>query len=131
MHFYVIVIIHVTTKSLVVYLLKFEVIGPDGVCKMSTKYVSCVPDADTLKSMTDAGYTFRLNNRRIKLSAIHTEVAKQPVTYRILCIETEEVFDTQSQAAKHLGIDPAAVSDSIKTGKVRAGYTFKKIEVLK
>ena len=111
--------------------MKFEVIGPDGVGKMSTRYVSCVPDSDTLKSMADAGYTFRLNNKRIKLSAIHTEIAKLPIMHGVFCIETEEVFDTQSQAAKHLGIDPAAVSDSIKTGKVRAGYTFKKIEVVK
>lgn len=131
MHFYVIVIIHVTTKSLVVYLLKFEVIGSDGVGKMSTRYVSCVPDSDTLKSMADAGYTFRLNNKRIKLSAIHTEIAKLPIMYGVFCVETEEVFDTQAQAAKHLRVDPAAVSDSIKTGKVRAGYTFKKIEVVK
>lgn len=46
---------------------------------------------------------------------------------KIRCIETGELFDKQSQAAKALGIDPAAVSDSLKTGRKRAGYTFERV----
>lgn len=46
---------------------------------------------------------------------------------RVRCIDTGEVFDTQSAAAKHFNIDPAQVSDSIKTGRPRSGYTFEKV----
>lgn len=46
---------------------------------------------------------------------------------KIRCVETGELFDKQSHAAKHYGIDPASVSDSIKTGRPRAGYTFEKV----
>lgn len=47
----------------------------------------------------------------------------------IRCKETGQTWDKQSWAAKELGIDAAQVSDSIKTGKTRSGYTFEKIEV--
>lgn len=53
----------------------------------------------------------------------------KPVTTskRVRCVDTGEVFDTQSAAAKHFKIDPAQVSDSIKTGRPRSGYTFEKV----
>lgn len=47
----------------------------------------------------------------------------------IRCRETGQTWEKQSWAAKELGIDAAQVSDSIKTGKTRSGYTFEKIEV--
>lgn len=47
----------------------------------------------------------------------------------VRCKETGQTWDKQSWAAKELGIDAAQVSDSIKTGKTRSGYTFEKIEV--
>ena len=47
----------------------------------------------------------------------------------IRCKETGQTWEKQSWAAKQLGIDAAQVSDSIKTGKTRSGYTFEKIEV--
>ena len=47
----------------------------------------------------------------------------------IRCKETGQIWDKQSHAAKELGIDAAQVSDSIKTGKTRSGYTFERIEV--
>lgn len=46
---------------------------------------------------------------------------------RILCVETGQIFNKQSEAAKALNIDPAQVSDSIKTGRPRSGYTFQKV----
>lgn len=46
---------------------------------------------------------------------------------KVRCVDTGEVFDTQSAAAKHFKIDPAQVSDSIKTGRPRSGYTFEKV----
>ena len=44
---------------------------------------------------------------------------------KVRCIDTGEIFSKQSEAAKKYGIDPAAVSDSLKTGRKRAGYTFE------
>lgn len=109
--------------------MKFEVIGPDGKCKMSTLYASCVPDKDTLKHMVGAGYSFRVNGKKIKLNDIDTAIKGCNIKYKIRCEDTGEVFDKQSEAAKHYNIDPAAVSDSLKTGKRRSGYIFTKIEV--
>lgn len=45
----------------------------------------------------------------------------------IECIETGKLYAKQSHAARDLGIDPAYVSDSIKTGKQHKGYSFRKV----
>ncbi|WP_301003131.1 hypothetical protein [uncultured Duncaniella sp.] len=45
----------------------------------------------------------------------------------VRCTDTNEVFMNQSVAAKYFGIDPAQVSDSIKTGRKRSGHTFEKV----
>lgn len=47
---------------------------------------------------------------------------------KVRCIDTGEIYNSQSEAAKDLKIDPAQVSDSIKTGRPRSGYTFEKVE---
>ena len=43
-------------------------------------------------------------------------------------IDTGEIFKTQSEAARRFNIDPAQVSDSIKTGRPRSGYTFERCQ---
>ena len=57
-------------------------------------------------------------------SASATKFSKQ-----VRCKETGVVYANQSAAAKDLGIDPAQVSDSIKTGRPRSGYTFERVPV--
>lgn len=47
---------------------------------------------------------------------------------RIRCVNTGKVYNKQSEAARDLGIDPAAVSDSLKTGRKRAGYLFERVD---
>lgn len=47
---------------------------------------------------------------------------------RIRCVDTGKVYNKQSEAARDLGIDPAAVSDSLKTGRKRAGYLFERVD---
>ena len=101
--------------------MKFEVIGPDGQCKMSTTYEEYIPYS-YLDQMNKVGYKFRLDGKFVSLAVI-----KNNKKTRIQCVETGETFDTQAQAAKYFHIDPAQISDSIKTGKVRSGYTFVKI----
>lgn len=55
-------------------------------------------------------------------------VASVKTSKRVRCIETGKIYENQSAAARDLKIDPAQVSDSIKTGRRRSGYTFEKVE---
>ena len=57
-----------------------------------------------------------------------TEIKPEKKLTRILCVDTGKIYSKQSEAAKDLGIDPAAVSDSLKSGKRRAGYIFERVE---
>lgn len=115
----------------------FTVIGPDGNPKMGTNYRECIYDVDQLESMSSAGCKFKWNDKMISLVNLKKELGsasdsiEQISTSRsiILCLETGDKFNKQSEAAKALGIDPAAVSDSLKTGRKRAGYTFTRVEV--
>lgn len=115
----------------------FTVIGPDGHPKMGTEYRECIYDIEQLESMASAGFRFKLNDKLISLNNLKKELglsfddAKPSSTNEsiILCVETGDRFKKQSEAAKALGIDPAAVSDSLKTGRKRAGYTFTRVEV--
>ena len=60
------------------------------------------------------------------------EEKKKPETSkkvgRIRCVDTGKVYNKQSEAARDLGIDPAAVSDSLNTGRKRAGYLFERVD---
>lgn len=40
------------------------------------------------------------------------------------CIETDEIFTTKADAAKHCGISVGSVQDSLRDGKSHMGYTF-------
>ena len=116
----------------------FEVIGPDGRGKMHTSCESCIP-YESLDSMVKWGYKFKLDGKMISKSALIARRDKMNkkdndvVTledvhiHGILCVETGRIYDKQASAAKDLGIDPAQVSDSIKTGRTRSGYTFRKV----
>ena len=106
----------------------FTVIGPDGHPKMGTEYRECIYDIEQLESMAYAGFRFKLNDKLISLNNLKKELTSTNESI-ILCVETGDRFKKQSEAAKALGIDPAAVSDSLKTGRKRAGYTFTRVEV--
>lgn len=100
--------------------MKFEVIGPDGHCKMSTTYEEYIPYT-YMPQMAQNGYKFRLDGKIVSLT---TAMGKRKSM--IQCVETGECFNTQAEAAKTYEIDPSLVSDSIKTGKTWKGYTFIK-----
>ena len=128
--------------------MKFEVIrGIDNEPMMSTTYECCIP-YEHLQSMSEGGYYFRIDGKRVSIKAVrslHTantaqlcndsNVAQSDVKHvntnqmskRVRCIDTGEIFKNQSEAAKHFNIDPAQVSDSIKTGRPRSGYTFERV----
>ena len=112
-------------------------------------------DAQTLSVLDKSGYKFELDGKIVSLPAlkaafanpvdvttINTEKSDTPSTAtiapvsatitsksdkRVRCVETGEIYESQSAAAKALKIDPAQVSDSIKTGRKRSGYTFEKV----
>lgn len=115
----------------------FAVIGPDGHPKMGTDYRECIYDIEQLESMESAGCKFKWNDKVVSLTNLKKELRSNSETVKstvqnesfIVCLETGDKFNKQSEAAKALGIDPAAVSDSLKTGRKRAGYTFTRVEV--
>lgn len=117
----------------------FEVYKPNGTSGMITESPECIPYED-IDKMYQAGYRFKLNGRTVGKNDIKTKVdailhsstnvsSKSHKDSRcfILCVDTGIEYPTQSAAARDLGIDPAQVSDSIKTGRPRSGYTFKKV----
>lgn len=132
------------------------IVGPDEKDKCRTPIDCHGYSKEVLQSMVSAGCKFKVDNKIIsltKLCEMSSVTGKQPDTAlnlndataskasdnksgkeankktKIRCIETGDLFDRQSEAAKFLKIDPAAVSDSLKTGRKRAGYTFDRVEV--
>lgn len=117
----------------------FEVYKPNDMGGMITESPECIPYED-LDKMYQAGYRFKLNGRAVgkndiknKVNAVlHTGTNVSSNSHKvskcfILCVDNGVEYPTQSAAARDLGIDPAQVSDSIKTGRSRSGYTFKKV----
>lgn len=117
----------------------FEVYKPNDMGGMVTESPECIPYED-LDKMYQAGYRFKLNGRAVgkndiknKVNAVlHTGTNVSSNSHKvskcfILCVDNGVEYLTQSAAARDLGIDPAQVSDSIKTGRPRSGYTFKKV----
>lgn len=112
--------------------MKFTVVGPDKQKKMSTEYVELIP-YEHLSSMAAAGYKFVVDGKVVSKAQVQS---MQPNNRQsrgdangthILCVTTGDRFNTQSEAAKRYSIDPAQVSDSIKTGRPRSGYIFTKV----
>lgn len=126
--------------------MKFQVINAEGNCVMTTNYSSCIP-YDDLDHMAKAGYRFKIDGKTVarkhiessiksyvkssdmsrdtinSASIVHTSSSNRQVR----CIGTGIIYKNQSAAARDLGIDPAQVSDSIKTGRPRSGYRFEKV----
>lgn len=118
----------------------FEVIGSDGQCKMVTEYESCIP-YEYIDSMSKSGYKFRIDGKIVSKMNIRAVIEsknniknlEKPASIeskssrQVRCIDTGKVYKNQSEAAKDLNIDPAQVSDSIKTGRPRSGYRFERV----
>lgn len=110
----------------------YEVYGPDKELKMVTNSAECLPK-EHVDDMFAEGYVFKDGGKLMTKSQVKSakntaaiDATALPGKPRILCVTTGKVYVNQSAAARDLGIDPAQVSDSIKTGKVRSGYLFTK-----
>lgn len=126
----------------------FTVYGPAGKPMMHTESTSCLPDVNYLDSMYAANYKVRVDGKLLSLKhakefvnahatplaymedgeEVHVKPSMDPGTY-IFCETTGDYFKKQSEAAKAYNIDPAAVSDSIKLGRSRSGYLFKRVQI--
>lgn len=126
--------------------MKFEVIRIADNRVMFSYVGENIPyDANTINVMSGSGYKFKIDgstvSKGVVLSMIGSNDARQAApaitkisnnvptntSKKVRCIETNIIYDSQSAAAKALGIDPAQVSDSIKTGRKRSGYTFERV----
>ena len=127
--------------------MKFEV--RDGTRTMfQTEDVGFIPDLEYLESMHEVGLKFYIDNKLASVTSVDEARNKEAVVRNervgkpdkpislfaiksnrmVHCIETDQYFNKQSEAAKTLGIDPAAVSDSLKTRRKRSGFTFEWVE---
>lgn len=131
----------------------FEVVDSRGCVAMHTSEPTCVPYAD-LAVIGAAGYQFRVDGKIVSKNKVADAVQQSTGTYipvqpsaatvvssapsvatpanasptskAVRCVDTGEIFKNQSEAARAYKIDPAQVSDSIKTGRPRSGYTFER-----
>lgn len=51
--------------------MKFEVINDKNKVVMHTEHLSCIPDKDTLNSMSKAGYKFKLDGKMLSNKALN------------------------------------------------------------
>ena len=118
-------------------MMTFQIFNSAGNCVLVTEYESCIPYED-LDAMSKAGYKFKIDGKAVPKNAIlstvkcsidNTSVPQISHKYsrQVRCIDTGKIYKNQSEAAKDLSIDPAQVSDSIKTGRPRSGYTFERV----
>ena len=93
---------------------KFEEENPELVEKAYTNIAKKFLSSDNLPKSEDK-------------SEDKSEVKDPNLKPMLECIQTGKLYAKQSHAARDLGIDPAYVSDSIKTGKQHKGYSFRKV----
>lgn len=131
----------------------FEVLR-DNKVYMHTEHLTCI-NMDHVKHQASAGYRFKIDGKFVTPSQIlkmvgcnhdvdaTTSVPVEPVepvkpvkpvkpkrkVRKVYCYETKTLYDNMSVAGRELGIDPAAISYSIKVNRpTTSGYTFSVIE---
>ena len=101
-----------------------------GVSKQTE--ISNVEDANStnlIDESTDNFATEQTDSIQKESQDIKSMTSEPKKKFIIRCKETGQTWNKQIQAAEELGITPAQVSNSIKTGKKRSGYTFERVEV--
>lgn len=108
---------------------KFELNGKRATAKAVSDYVK--ENMRTYSSVQETSEE-KENSANNDAVSVTQEEKRKPETSRkvgrIRCVDTGKVYNKQSEAARDLGIDPAAVSDSLKTGRKRAGYLFERVD---
>ena len=107
---------------------KFELNGKRSTAKAVSDYVKENMYSSEIEENSEETEDSANND---VVSVIQEEKKKPEISKkvgRIRCVDTGKVYNKQSEAARDLGIDPAAVSDSLKTGRKRAGYLFERVD---
>lgn len=130
--------------------MKFEVVRKyDNRPMMSTDNPSCI-GFKYLDAQEASGYYFRVDGKRVSGAEIRRrfnyqqpaeEIAAASSTVstssappvrkvkKIRCINNNKIYNNMSAAARDIGIDPAAVSYSMKVGRpTTSGYSFDFVE---
>lgn len=130
--------------------MKFEVVRKyDNRPMMSTDNHNCI-GFKYLDAQEASGYYFRVDGKRISGAEIRRrfnyqepieEIAAASPTAstpsappvrkvkKIRCITNNKIYNNMSAAARDIGIDPAAVSYSMKVGRpTTSGYSFEFVE---
>lgn len=130
--------------------MKFEVVRKyDNRPMMSTDNPSCI-GFKYLDAQEASGYYFRVDGKRVSGAEIRRrfnyqqpaeEIAAASSTVstssappvrkvkKIRCITNNKIYNNMSAAARDIGIDPAAVSYSMKVGRpTTSGYSFEFVE---
>lgn len=130
--------------------MKFEVVRKyDNRPMMSTDNPNCI-GFKYLDAQEASGYYFRIDGKRISGAKIKerfnyqepvedSEVSSPTVSTsrtltarkvkKIRCITNNKIYNNMSAAARDIGIDPAAVSYSMKVGRpTTSGYSFEFVE---
>lgn len=130
--------------------MKFEVVRKyDNRPMMSTDNPSCI-GFKYLDAQEASGYYFRVDGKRVsgaeirrrfnyqqpaeEIAAASSTVSTSSVppvrkVKKIRCITNNKIYNNMSAAARDIGIDPAAVSYSMKVGRpTTSGYSFEFVE---
>ena len=130
--------------------MKFEVVRKyDNRPMMSTDNPNCI-GFKYLDAQEASGYYFRVDGKRISGAEIKrrfnyqepieeiavasptVSTSSAPTTRKvkkIRCITNNKIYNNMSAAARDIGIDPAAVSYSMKVGRpTTSGYSFEFVE---
>lgn len=110
---------------------KFELKGKRATAKVVSDYAKENIDPSLVVEETSENTNDESNNDAVSINQAKEEKTKQETSKkqgRIRCVDTGKIYNKQSEAARDLGIDPAAVSDSLKTGRKRAGYLFERVD---
>lgn len=52
-------------------MMKFEIVNDKNKTVMQTTHISCIPDKNTLNSMSKAGYKFKLDGKAITIKRLN------------------------------------------------------------
>lgn len=115
--------------------MKFEIYNQFGVLMLTTESIKCVR-ADykkgNLQHMKEHGWKFKIDGKVTSLNNVikqlelnsndHESVAEisskpKRKVRKIKCLNTNKIYKNMSECAKEIGVDPAAISYAMSTGK--------------
>lgn len=72
--------------------MKFEVININGQVVMNTEYKACVPITEEIKTMSGAGYRFKVDGKFVALNKVNEAVGRTLSTASKMCTHKKQLF---------------------------------------